>query len=345
MVCVGAYAPTHTIFSKFPKTQAIFRTIVVISKRLYCLPVETSIMTDSLLIVGTGALACLFASRLSAAGVAVTMLGTWPEGLAALQNNGVRTEGLDSAGPVQVTADSAACTGVKLALVLVKSWQTARAAGQLAQCLAADGLALTLQNGLGNREKLEATLGAQRVALGVTTTGATLLAPGLVRPGGEGVVSVGRHPQLPPLLALLQRAGFEVQSVPAAEGLLWSKLVINVAINPLTALLGVQNGELLKRPSARLLMGQAAHEAAAVAANLDIALTFSDPAAAAEQVACRTATNISSMLQDLRRGAPTEIGAICGAVVEAGAKVAVPTPVNRTLTFLVKALVEKGENK
>jgi hypothetical protein len=87
----------------------------------------------------------------------------------------------------------------------------------------------------------------------------------------------------------------------------WGKLVINAAINPLTALLGVPNGELLARPAARALMADLACEAAAVAAAQGIRLPYPDPVAAAEGVAQRTAANRSSMLQDVQRGAPTEI--------------------------------------
>jgi len=296
------------------------------------------------LIAGTGALACLFAARLAAAGESVTLLGTWREGIAALRTGGVRlvdADGSERAYPVQATDDPADCLGARLALVLVKSWQTERAARQLAGCLAADGLALTLQNGLGNREKLAEILGVGRVALGVTTTGGTLLGPGRVRPGGEGPVSLGAHPRLEPLAMLLRRAGFEVEVVPAADELLWSKLVINAAINPLTALLRVPNGELLNRPAARVLMAAAASEAAAVAAALGLRLTFTDPVAAAEAVARRTAVNHSSMLQDVLRGAPTEIDAICGAIVQAGERCGLPAPVNRTLWLLVKAVVER----
>jgi len=124
--------------------------------------------------------------------------------------------------------------------------------------------------------------------------------------------------------------------------LLWSKLVINAAINPLTALLRVPNGELLARPSAQSLMDAAAREAAAVARALGRRLTFSDPVAAAQAVAQRTAVNHSSMFQDVQRGAPTEIDAICGAIVAAGEGCGVATPVNRTLWLLVKALIKEG---
>jgi 2-dehydropantoate 2-reductase len=271
------------------------------------------------------------------------MLGTWREGLQALEAGGVRVAGADGperAYPVRATAEAADCAGARLALVLVKSWQTERAARQLAGCLAADGVALTLQNGLGNREALAGALGAERAALGVTTTGATLLGPGRVRPGGEGTISLGEHARLSPLVSLLQEAGFAVEVLPGADDLLWSKLVINAAINPLTALLRVPNGELLARPTATSLMDEAAREAAQVAAALGRRLTMPDPAAAARSVAQRTAVNHSSMFQDVQRGAPTEIDAICGAIVAAAQEHGIPAPVNRTLWLLVRALVK-----
>ena len=295
----------------------------------------------SILIVGTGALASLFAARLSKAGYSVAMLGSWRAGLDALQRDGVRL--LDSSGkehgfPVHAIRDPHECRGIRYALVLVKAWQTEQAAGQLQECLAEDGLAVTLQNGLGNRETLGHSLGRSRVALGVTTTGATLVGPGLVREGGEGVLSIERHPALGPVEDALKAASFQVDIVDDAQSLIWGKLVINAAINPLTAILRVPNGKLLELPSAREIMGRLALETGQVAQAEKIQLAFPDPIAAAEDVARRTAANHSSMLQDVLRGAPTEIDAICGAVVKEGRKHGIDTPVNWACWKLVKAI-------
>ena len=298
-------------------------------------------MSNYLLIVGTGALATLYAARLLEAGQPVTILGTWQAGLSTLREHGIRV--IDSSGNekqfnVQATDDPRTCVGTKYAIVLVKAWQTERAAGQLHECLAEDGLALTLQNGLGNYETLTRRLGLARVALGSTTTGATLLGPGSVRAGGEGVISLGRNQALGPLEAAFQSAGFNVKVVEDALSLVWGKLVINAAINPLTALLKVKNGELLERPTARALLGALAREAAQAAQAENIALPFTDPVAAVEEVARKTAENHSSMLQDVLRGAVTEIDAICGAVVRTAEKHGFDAPVNRTCWQLVKAL-------
>ncbi len=220
------------------------------------------------MIVGTGAMGSLFAARLAGAGHDVTMLGTWKEGLESIRSDGVRfvdTGGREHRLAIHATDDPRECAGARYALVLVKAWQTERAARQLAECLAPDGLAVTLQNGLGNREALIQSLGPGRVALGVTTTGATLLGPGQVKAGGEGLLSIERNPSLGPLEEALKSANFNIQIVDDVRSLIWGKLVINSAINPLTALLRVPNGELLERPSARELMRTLAQETAQVA--------------------------------------------------------------------------------
>jgi 2-dehydropantoate 2-reductase len=222
--------------------------------------------------------------------------------------------------------------------VLVKAWQTGRAAQQLKECLPESGLIVTLQNGLGNREILCENLGQQRVLLGVTTVGASLLGPGQVQMGGEGSTSLEAHPRSGEVSALLRSAGMQAQIVPDANSLVWGKLVINAAINPLTALLSVPNGVLLERPAARLALAALARETAGVATALGIHLPFVDPVASVEDVARRTAGNRSSMLQDVKRGATTEIDAICGAVVRAGEEHGVSVPFNWTMWQLVSAL-------
>lgn len=305
---------------------------------------------EPLLIVGTGSMACLFAARLAAAGKSVTMLGSWPEGIAAIRQEGVRlieADGSERAYPLDVIQISPEASRIQPlaspgsfthALVLVKSWQTQRTAELLSGVLAPHGLALTLQNGLGNAEILVSVLGDERVLQGVTTLGANLLAPGLVQATGEGPITIGEHPRSSEFAASLQAAGFEVQTTSDLAALVWGKLVINAAINPLTALLGISNGELLTNSTARKLMPAAACEAAVVASALGIRLPYDDPLAMVAAVARRTATNRSSMLQDVARGAPTEIDAINGAVARAGERVGVLTPVNRALWQLVKGL-------
>jgi 2-dehydropantoate 2-reductase len=293
-------------------------------------------------LLGTGAMACLFGARLAPL-AEVNLVGTWAEGLAAIQERGIVLEDAAGASTVRVRAAhlNEPAAPADLALVLVKAWQTPTIAARLPGLLKPDSLALTLQNGIGNWEMLMDALGAERAWPGVTTQGATLLGPAHVREGGRGLTHLPEHPRLTPLAELLRAAGFETTQSPITNlhSLLWGKLVVNCGINALTALLRVPNGELLNRPDATVLMERAAEECAAVASALNYQLPFTNPAERVRAVARATAINRSSMFQDILRGAPTEIDAINGAAARLGQQLNVPTPVNETLWRLVKALV------
>ncbi len=296
---------------------------------------------DNILIVGSGALATFFAARLAASGLTVTMLGTWPAGLRALQSKGACiSQDADTpiqCFPIRVVDSPAACQGTRWALVLVKAWQTQRAAQQLSTCLAPDGITLTLQNGLGNQEILRNVLGENRVAIGITTLGARLIKPGLVCPANKGKIILEANPQLTPLVKILRCANFELEIQANMSNMIWHKLAINAAINPITALLGVPNGALLSNASASALMSAAGREVVDVARALGFNLDPQEIEKRIKDVALLTKGNHSSMLQDIARGAQTEIDAICGVVCRAGQEIGVPTPINLTLWQLIEA--------
>lgn len=243
---------------------------------------------------------------------------------------------------------------VDLVIVLVKSYRTVEAAEQTSAILGSAGLALTLQNGLGNAEQLAAKLGEERVAQGVTSLGAILVEPGRIRFTGLGQTALGLSPVLSQAkLELLKDLGqllvglnLSVELSQEVAALVWAKLVVNCAINPLTALLECTNGQLLERPAALELMDAAAVETARIAQASGVTLPYPVEQAhlQARRVAELTATNISSMLTDVRRGRPTEIEAINGAVDRVATNLGLAAPVNRTLYLLIKALVWKSES-
>ena len=201
-------------------------------------------------LLGTGAMGTLFGVRLAPV-AEVWMLGTWSEALQAARMHGLRvtTPYGEASARVAVAADPAEVPPCDLALILVKAYQTERAARWAEQVLRSDGVALTLQNGLGPFETLRERLGPARAFQGVTTMGATLLAPGHARLGGEGPIWLGapssNHRQVRRIIDLLERAGFQVEFQEDMQGVIWGKLVANTAINPITALFDVPNGALL----------------------------------------------------------------------------------------------------
>ncbi len=291
-----------------------------------------------IVLFGTGAMSCLFAARLAAV-AEVAMVGTWKEAIATICAQGVLLEDSQGLQAVQVKVSYLGDQPVPadLVLVLVKAWQTKHVAEYLEGYLKPRGLAVSLQNGLGNVECLGA-----RAFPGTTAEGATIIGPGHVRQGGRGPTHMVAPMRV---VDLLRHAGFEVYQcdLSQAESLLWGKLAVSCGINALTALLQVPNGELLARSDAEELMVMATMECQAVAQAKGIRLPYSDSASRVREVAERTATNKSSMFQDVLRGAPTECEAINGAVVREGRRLGIATPVNEVLWRLMRATI--GQNR
>ena len=239
--------------------------------------------------------------------------------------------------------DAAPRNSFDYALICTKAHDGAAAGAVARDLLHAEGLALTLQNGLGNRERIGEALGLERVMAGVTSQAATLVEPGTVRHAGTGptlIAPIGNEQRLHAitLTTLFNEAGIDTALDDDPDALLWSKLVVNAGINALAAVLRVPNGVLAVVPECRDLVAAAADEAARVAHAMGIRLPWEDPAAGVLEVCGRTAANHASTLQDILRGATTEIDVINGAVAELGARHKVPTPVNSLLTQLVFAL-------
>ena len=301
-------------------------------------------------IIGTGAMATLFAARLSDV-ADVSMIGTWRAALDAIRLYGITLDGDSCCHSVHTAADPDDAPAADLAIVLTKAYKTPVAAAVAAKTLKPAGLALTLQNGLGNIEILSAQVGVDRAMQGVTMQGATLLAPGHIRTSGRGATHLGYVPielAAPSdwsaqhlayeITALLNSAGLKAQLSADIDGLVWGKIVINAAINPLTAILRVSNGALVESADTLELLRATALEAAAVAKSLGIRLPYPDPVERVKQVATLTATNFSSMYQDVLTQRQTEIDAINGQIVEQGRALGVPTPINAALTALVRAI-------
>jgi len=297
-------------------------------------------------IFGVGAMGCLFGARLSPL-ADVTLIGTWPEQIDALRRARLRfIYPGDHVDYVDLNAvDSVdAVAPVDVVLFLTKASGLNRAAQQAARILAPDGIAVILQNGIGVREIAAEHVDQSRIVQGVTTQGAATAGPGVLRYAGGGLTTIATMPaldeQVRVLADLFNRAGIETEVVDDIDSLVWGKLVLNAAANSLTAVLRVRNGMLLESESTRRLMADIALEVAAVAKAKGIALPYDDPVAYVEMSVGQTAANRTSMLQDVERGAPTEIDLICGAVMREGAALGVPTPVNAALYHLVKAIEE-----
>jgi 2-dehydropantoate 2-reductase len=225
---------------------------------------------------------------------------------------------------------------VDIAIVATKSQGTAWAAETAKRVLGKHGTVITIQNGLGHRERLATVLGDDRVAVGVIYVGAALDGEDL-RTTGPGRVELGRAPHVDELAAALQAGGMAATVVDDPWPAVWRKLVGNAAVNPVSALVGVTNGELLQHLASRIV-DAAARETARVASAEGVAIGDEDAIGMWRTMAALTAANRSSMLQDVRSGRPTEIDWINGEVIRRGRRHGVPTPVNEALLKLVEVL-------
>jgi 2-dehydropantoate 2-reductase len=296
--------------------------------------------------IGSGAMGSLFGGKLSLAGHDVVLYDVYREHVEKVVRDGLAIEdaatGAVTMSHPLASADPGAVEGSDVLVFFVKSTATEKAAAQFAAFAGMDTIALTLQNGLGNEGIIRRFFGPQRTAAGVTSQGATFMAPGRVRHAGKGpthvAMSDGRNEKLAALAEALVSAGFETHVEKDVAALVWSKLVINVGINALTAINGLPNGKLLESEEAKAVMADLVAEAVAVAEAGGVRIAYDDPLATVYDVAGRTGANRSSMLQDFDKGRETEIDFMNGAIVREAAAKGLGVPVNLTITRLIKML-------
>ena len=307
-----------------------------------------------ILVAGAGALGCVFGGFLHRAGHAVTLLGRAAQ-IDAIAGKGLWIEGLwgehQLTGLQLATRTPDVSAPVDAVLITVKSYDTRAIATTVAPLLAPEGVAISLQNGLGNVETLSDVFGGQRVLAGRVIFGAEAIALGRVRvtvyadPVLIGAWRQDAHSRLA-AVARLWAERFAAAGIPSAysddiEAALWGKVFYNAALNPLGALLGVHYGALAEDPDTRAIMDVVIDEAFRVAVAEGVALPWASAATYRmmfyDRLVPSTYQHRSSMLQDLERGRLTEIDAINGAVWKRGAARGIVSPANELLTRLVHA--------
>lgn len=299
-------------------------------------------------VLGAGAMGSLYGAMLAEAGEDVWLVDVWADHIDAVNKSGltISSDEGDRKVAIRAATDPAAFGPAEMVLVFVKSYVTAAAMRGAMALVGKKTMVLTLQNGVGNVEQLGSVVGRERVLAGTSGFGGTMLGAGHIRHAGTGDTMLGeitgeRTPRLEELNRVFDRSGLRPKITDNVQGVLWTKLMVNVGINALTALTRVKNGQLLNIPELTILMEMAVGEALVVARQKGIRLIPDDPLSHVKGIARATGNNISSMRQDVERGRPTEIDVINGAVVREGAALGVPTPLNQVLTLLIKSL-EKG---
>ena len=288
--------------------------------------------------MGAGAVGSYYGGLLARAGHAVTLIGRAAH-VAAIERDGLRlqTLGFDEQVTLHASVDPAAVAGADWVLVCVKAGDTEAAAAALRPHLAPGVQLLSLQNGLGNAERLQALLPQQRVQPVLVYAAVELEGPGHLRHHGRGELVLGAGPDSAAIAGLFAGAGVPVQVLPDLRAAQWSKLVVNCAYNALSAISRLPYGRMIQGPGIEATMQEAVAECLAVARAEGVNLP-ADLWLQVRALADAMPTQQSSTAQDLARGRRSEIDQLNGHVVRRGAALGVPTPVNRTLHALVKLL-------
>jgi 2-dehydropantoate 2-reductase len=291
---------------------------------------------EKIQILGAGAIGSLFGALIQLAGFRVHYVARRKQ-LEALRKRGLTLTGLVNANlKVDVSEEA---QDADLTIVAVKAYDTENAAKTLSDV--EPGIVFTIQNGLGNVEILSKHF--ERVVGGVTTYGANVAAPGVINFAGRGVVYAGNDGHISKdarfVVDVLKRAGFDCELVDDISFRIWSKAIVNAAINPLTAICRVRNGKIVEVEEIWEIAQAVIREGAMVMKKMGMPEV--DFVEIVKEVALKTSQNRSSMLQDIENGKRTEIDFINGEIVKKAKEFGLESPVNELLVKLVKG-VEKA---
>lgn len=293
-----------------------------------------------LLIAGAGAIGQWLGARLQSAGHDVELLTT-SRHVAPLRD--LRISGLSTwSGSLRAVDDPARLgTGYDAVVLTCKAHQTQHLTPLVANRLAPQGTFLTLQNGLGNAQKAARFVPPERIAVALTSHGIWVEAPGRLRHAGSGGTQVGPHVPEGREAAtrakkVLDDAGLGPEFHAEMRGFVWRKALVNHAVNPVAALHGVPNGEVLARPELHALSRTLLAEGQLLAERARVPLPPGDLAALLDATLQRTATNRVSMLQDVEARRPTEVEQITGRMVRLAERLLVSMPRSESVYGRVK---------
>jgi len=298
-----------------------------------------------IVIVGPGAMGCLFAAFLSKSKEELWLLDKNKENAAKINEFGISLEGVSGSWQAKPKATHSAQDIGKadLILICVKSFHTKQAIEQIKPLLQENTKIMTLQNGIGNIEIIAELAGEDRVIGGITNEGATLVEIGKIRHAGRGETLIGTLDGKVPveirsIREVFNKVGLQTRLSRDIKSLVWSKLIINAGINALTAITRLPNGRLTEFEGTKRILRDAVTEATRIAKRKRIKLIYDDPLAKVEAVCEGTSGNISSMLQDVLRNKRTEIDFINGVIVRLGQELGIAVPTNKLLVDLVKTI-------
>ena len=216
------------------------------------------------------------------------------------------------------------------------------------ELLSKEGIAISLQNGLGHSEYLSKKIGRENV-LGCTITHGAWRDVNSVHWAGRGDIILGSLEGKPPsskindFISLLSYSNLSPKWSENIDKEIWIKLLINIAINPICAITGLRNGEILMQNDIWNQSYSTMIEASMIANSSGIDIDSNDLVTKLKSIIKSTEKNRCSMLQDIMNGKKTEIDSLCGEIVSKGESLGIPTPLNAMLYALVKGIEDDSK--
>lgn len=302
-----------------------------------------------IVMLGAGALGSTIGGTLAIGGNDVHFVDMWQEHVDLINKDGLHMTNEKEDWYVRVDARTTADTigDADLVIVLVKSFATKQAVEQLKQTnvIGKNTLVMSLQNGLGNEETIASVIGSENVISGKTYVGGRLIQAGYISAGVQGKWTyIGElngeiTDRIQTVCNVFNDAGLLCEVSDNIKGLIWDKLLINVAAGALCGITRLPYGPLYEEDYIKDVAVAAIQEGIQVAKAAGVVLKSEDPqypwVAASEGL---PGTFKTSILQSLELKRPTEIDFINGSIVEWGKKYGIATPVNQTLVACVKGI-------
>lgn len=296
-------------------------------------------------IIGAGAIGQLIYQQLSSSNTQVNFIGRTEKSQqqAVTYTNLAQQQTTCTAMIVGRNDWSQQLVNTKLLIVCVKAYQVVAALKPIIKLLNHDCHILLLHNGMGPHLEVNNMLNGQGLSLGTTSQGALKKSTWHTQQTGQGVTQLGHFTG--PLMSETIKSSL-LSNIPQSQWfedilpMLWQKLAINVAINPMTAIHDCRNGELAAAQYRNTIIA-AVTELAQVAAAESIVLDLEGLLTRVYQVIELTAANYSSMHQDVHHQRKTEIESINGFVVQMASRHALRAEINQQLLASITTL-EQG---
>jgi 2-dehydropantoate 2-reductase len=291
-------------------------------------------------IMGAGGVGGYFGARLIKGGAAEVIFIARGTHLAAMREHGLTIDSSHEplhVPKVDVTDDPSRIGKVDLVMFCVKLWDTESAARSLLPAMKPETAVISFQNGVQKDDMLRPIFGDKALMGGVAYVGTTISRPGVILQTGPlqrlvfGEYDGARSPRAQAFLAACQAGGINAELSDDVRRSLWEKFVVLVAMSGATASMRRTLGPIRSNPRTREFLFDLAREVVAVGRAHGVNL----PADYAEQripfFDGWPPEMTASMHHDLQARKPLELRWLSGGVVDLGAQVGVPTPMNRAV--------------